>query len=112
MATVDKTMTTEINIIPSIWAGNSGIAGDGEGVVFTVGAAVGGDVGTAVGAVVGAFVGGVVGAVVGTGVGVGVGVGENVAVIVPVPPIVAVVEAEAELLKVICPVLDDQEENA
>jgi hypothetical protein len=36
----------------------------------------------------------------------------KVAVIVPVPPNVAVVDAEATLLKVIDPVLDDHEENA
>ena len=35
----------------------------------------------------------------------------KVAVIVPVPPIVAVVDAELALLKVIDPVLDDQEEK-
>jgi hypothetical protein len=49
---------------------------------------------------------------VGEGVGdVGVEVGANakVAVIVPVPPIVAVEDAEFALLKVIDPVLDDQE---
>ena len=39
------------------------------------------------------------------------GVSANVAVIVPVPLIVAVAEAELALLKEIDPVLDDQMEN-
>jgi hypothetical protein len=82
-----------------IQVGNSGIVGDGEADAVTVGVAFGAAVGAEVGAAVGA------------GVGVGVGVVSNVAVIVPVPPNVAVVEAEAALLKVIDPVLDDHEEN-
>jgi hypothetical protein len=48
---------------------------------------------------------------VGVGTGVWVGVSANVAVIVPVPLIAAVAEAELALLKVIDPVLDDQEEK-
>ncbi len=43
--------------------------------------------------------------------GVGEAVIAKVAVIVPVPPIVAVAEAELALLNVIDPVLDDQEEK-
>lgn len=98
-----------------IQVGNSGILGDGEADAVTVGVvfgvAVGAEVGALVGTAVGAAVGADVGAVVGAGVGVEVGFVSNVAVIVPVPPNVAVVEAEAALLKVIDPVLDDHEEN-
>jgi len=47
----------------------------------------------------------------GFGVGVGVGVGEKIAVIVPGPFIVAVVEAELASLNLIEPVSDDQSEK-
>ena len=99
-----KTATETVNAMNSgkiIDDGNSGMVGVGEGDGVDVG------VGVAVGVEVGARV--AVGVEVGAGVGVGVSA--NVAVIVPVPLIVAVAEAELALLKVIDPVLDDQEEN-
>lgn len=82
----------------------------GEAVGLEVG--VGDCVAVGVGVVVGLGVG--VGEGLGDAVGVGVEVGDGKvawAVIVPVPLIVAVVEAEFALTNVIDPVSDDHEEN-
>jgi hypothetical protein len=97
MITADKTMVIEkANIIPSNWSENSGTVGDGESAGFGL------DEEDAVGVGVG----------VGVRVGVEVGDGKVAwAVIVPVPLIVAVVEAEFALTNVIDPVSDDHEEN-